>query len=95
MLYQLHSGQVFYVDSFKMLTRNLVKLMRVLEFLLMRGGNLTTTNYHLTSGYVTRRHDLLRPSHTSAEMQARVLAPSVAGVGERHAGALLNVGRTS
>ena len=94
-LYQLHSGQVFYVDSFKMLTRNLVKLMRVLEFLLMRGGSLTTTNCHLTSGYVTRRRDLLRPSHTSAEMQARARTPAVVDVGERHAAALINVGHTS
>ncbi len=76
-----------------MLTRNLVKLVRVLEYILSREASLTTTNFYLAPGYVSRRRDWLRPSHTTTEVLARARTPLVVDVSQRHAAALLTVGQ--
>lgn len=48
------------IDCFKMLTRNIEKLLRVMEFLLTRGYALVTANCYIENGYVERRKNVLR-----------------------------------
>jgi hypothetical protein len=59
---------LFFVDSFKYLTRHPRKLYQVLEFILCWEGTFVTHNYCLKNGYVARRRQLLRPAHTTGEV---------------------------
>lgn len=60
--------ELFFVDSFKYLTRHPRKLYQVLEFILCHAGTFVTHNYCLKNGYVARRRPLLRPAHTTGEV---------------------------
>ena len=58
----------FVVDSFKSLTRNVSKLMLIMEFLLSRWLPLTTTNYLIMNGHIERRPKLLKAASTHEDM---------------------------
>lgn len=58
------------VDSFKVVTRNVEKLLHVMEFLLTRNCRFVTCNFYLENGHVERRAKPLRAAHTVKEMRA-------------------------
>ena len=63
------SNGVLIVDSFKSVTRNVTKLMGILEFLLTRNLLFVSTNYYLENGHVERRMKLLRAGHSTRDMK--------------------------
>lgn len=77
------------VDSFKTLTRNFEKLLKIIEYILTRGHVFATANYYLENGHVERRTQPLRAGHTVKEMQAHFMQTS--GLGHRHAAVLRNL----
>jgi hypothetical protein len=63
---------VFYTDSFKFLTRNFEKLLKVLELVLTHEAQFITSNYLISNGYVARRKNLVRAAHKDSEMDAKL-----------------------
>jgi len=59
---------VFYTDCFKMLTRNIDKLFKVMEYVLRKDCLFMTSNFYISNGYVAKRKSLLRPAHYGYEM---------------------------
>ena len=76
------SNGVLIVDSFKSVTRNVVKLMGILEFLLTRNLLFVSTNYYLENGHVERRMKLLRAGHSTSDMKRNIA--NTAGLAYRH-----------
>jgi hypothetical protein len=58
----------FFVDSFKMLTRNVEKLLRVMEYILRKDGMVVSSNFYISNGYVSKRKELLPPAHYTREV---------------------------
>lgn len=54
-------------DSFKMLTRNIDKLMRVLNHVLACNGEFVTANCFITNGYIEQRSIYLPPTNSHAD----------------------------
>jgi len=71
MLNEVANGkrQVFYSDSFKMITRNFEKLLQVMEFVLSRNKILCFANHLVTNGYIESRDLFLRPAHTHKDFE--------------------------
>ena len=74
--------EVLYTDSFKFLTRNFEKLLKVLEVILTHGGWFATGNYLMRNGYVSRRRELMKAAHTDNEMRDKLV--SVQMVSDKH-----------
>lgn len=74
--------EVLYYDSFKMLTRNFEKLMRVLDYVLSIGKPFVTCNYYISNGYIERRASLVKPAHSLKEMGEKLAL--VNGTGKKH-----------
>ncbi len=87
------SNGMLVVDSLKSLTRNITKLLDILEFLLTRGLIFTSTNYYLENGHVERRIKPLRAGHSAMEMQKNT--SNVTGLGYRHKAALSHFAKSS
>lgn len=64
-----NSEGMLMVDSFKTVTRNVTKLMDILEFLLTRNLLFVSTNYYLENGHVERRMKLLCAGHSTRDMK--------------------------
>ncbi len=62
----------FTVDSFKRLTRNSDKLLKVVEFVFACQKPFVTLNYYLSNGYVARRRRLWQPAHRGADLERRL-----------------------
>ncbi|MBR1802999.1 MAG: hypothetical protein IJ777_03425 [Clostridia bacterium] len=60
-------GNIFYVDCFKMATRNFEKLLKIIEILLENGDYFLTSNYLLTDSYVGKRENIYKASHGDRE----------------------------
>ncbi|MGM7634469.1 hypothetical protein [Bacillus sp. Hm123] len=60
---------VFYTDCFKMLTRNIDKLLKVIEYVLRKECIFMTSNFYISNGYVSKRKDLLRPAHSTEDVE--------------------------
>ena len=73
----------FISNSFKFITRNYEKLLRVIQFLLENDMTLVTSNYYISNGYVSRRSKLLRVAHTDKEHD--ISMRNVTGLSKRHA----------
>lgn len=56
-------SSLFYVDSFKYLSRNFELNLKVLQFLITNNAMFLTNNFLITNGYVSRRKDIVRSSH--------------------------------
>ena len=76
-------GIPFISNSFKFITRNYEKLLRVIQFLLENDMILVTSNYYISNGYVSRRSKLLRVAHTDKERD--ISMRNVTGLSKRHA----------
>ena len=53
----------FYVDAFKILSRNYEIILQVLEFTITNDIVFVTNNFYIQNGYVSRRKDLIRAGH--------------------------------
>ncbi|HEX7715109.1 MAG TPA: hypothetical protein VF531_13930 [Bacillota bacterium] len=69
---QIGKLQLFYVDSFKSLTRHPEKLFKTLEWVLRAGVPVITANFYLENGYVARRQTLVRPQHCKEDTFANL-----------------------
>ena len=76
------SNGVLIVDSFKSVTRNVTKLMGILEFLLTRNLLFVSTNYYLENGHVERRMKLLRAGHSTSDVKRNIA--NTASLAYRH-----------
>lgn len=70
------------LDSFKGLTRNIEKLLLVMELLLGRGAAFVTSNYYFENGHVEKRAKPLRAMN-STDTVIRNWSQT-AGLGKRH-----------
>ena len=86
---QMLEGQgqgTFVSDSFKFLTRNFEKLVKILEFLLTHNICFATPNFYIENGCVERRIELLKASHTIHELEQKIT--QTAGLSYKHKTAL-------
>lgn len=56
-------SSLFYVDSFKYLSRNFELNLKVLQLLITNNAMFLTNNFLITNGYVSRRNNIVRSSH--------------------------------
>lgn len=56
-------SSLFYVDSFKYLSRNFELNLKVLQLLITNNAMFLTNNFLIANGYVSRRRDIVRSSH--------------------------------
>ena len=56
-------SSLFYVDSFKSLSRNFELNLKVLQLLITNNAMFLTNNFLITNGYVSRRNNIVRSSH--------------------------------
>ena len=59
----------FYVDCFKMISRNPNVVLSVLEHLLVSGLTLITANYLITNGHAEKRKNVIKAAHTAKEIK--------------------------
>lgn len=64
------SGKVdyFYVDSFKMLSRNFEKILHILEILLEHDKVFLTPNYYISKVYLEKREKIIRAAHNRRDV---------------------------
>ena len=72
----------FFTDSFKVLTRNFDKTLKIIQYLLERDGVFGTINYYLSNGYISVRKDLLKPYHKTSELPYKL--KNMNGISKRH-----------
>ena len=65
-------GNVLYTDSFKMITRNFEKLLKIIEIILENECYFATSNYLLTNSYVGKRKVLYIAAHTTKESSDKI-----------------------
>jgi len=80
---------LFFVDSFKMLSRNPDKLFKVIDFVLRHGSSFVSFNYFISNGYVSRRRKLLKPAHLAKEVKYKLL--KLDGLEKKHYDALKSI----
>lgn len=80
------SNGALIVDSLKSVTRNITKLLSILEFLLTRDLIFTSTNYYMENRHVERRMKPLRAGHSTNDMLRNV--SNTSGLGYKHKAAL-------
>lgn len=56
-------GTFVYFDSFKYLSRNFEKILKILEFVITHNAMFITNNFLLLNNYVSRRKNIIRSSH--------------------------------
>ena len=80
------SIEAFVTDSFKTISRNPKKLVKILEYLLTHNKAFASSNYYLENGHVERRIKPLKAAHTSAEMELNL--SQLQGLGPKHSATL-------
>ena len=70
---ELEESACVYFDCFKMLSRNVEKVMKFLEFILQKDALFVTSNYYITNGYIEKRIPLLQAAHTLDEANKKFL----------------------
>lgn len=76
----------FIISSFKSLTRNFEKLLKIMEFLLSHRKALVSANYYIRNGYVERRIPIVKAEHTTREIRQNL--ENTSGLGPMHRRAL-------
>lgn len=77
---------VLLVDSLKSVTRNIAKLLSVLEFVLTRDLAFASTNYYMENGHIERRMKPLRAGHGTSDIRRNL--SNTSGLGYKHKAAL-------
>lgn len=70
---ELEESACVYFDCFKMLSRNVEKVMKFLEFILQKDAVFVTSNYYITNGYIEKRISLLKAAHNFDEANRKLL----------------------
>lgn len=65
---RIHDRVPFIVDSFKGVSRNIEKLLTVMEYLMWNDNGLVTSNYLIWNGHIECRLELTKPGHSMADM---------------------------
>ena len=60
-------SDAFYVDSFKMLSRNFEKILHVIQIILEHDKAFVTCNYYISNGHLEKRKKILKAAHTSED----------------------------
>jgi hypothetical protein len=76
---------VFFVPSFKHISRNIEKLLKVLEFLLYANIPIVTPNYYFTSNDISFRQSLIKPIHNSSHSELMGVLKNTMGTTKEHA----------
>lgn len=80
------------VDCFKMLTRNIDKLLRILEYILTHDRAFATSNYYFENGYIERRTKPLKAAVCGKALEdMKNHFSQTAGLGYKHAAVLKSV----
>ncbi|MCM3359222.1 hypothetical protein [Psychrobacillus sp. MER TA 171] len=58
---------IFHSDSFKLITRNIEKLFKIIEYILNIDGIIVTNNFFISNTYVSKRKELLKPAHNHSD----------------------------
>lgn len=87
--YCASGGHPFIIDSFKFLTRNIRKLLIVMEYLLSNGAPFVTCNYYIENGYIEKRPKILKAGHSYEDALRNMRQTS--GLGSKHKSALVSV----
>lgn len=66
----IQEESIFYVDCFKMITRNFKKLLMIMEILLENKDYILTSNYLVGNAYIGKRTEILRPIHATNRVNA-------------------------
>lgn len=82
-------GGPFYVDCFKMVSRNPEVVLTFLEFLLIKGCAFVTSNYYITNGYAEKRKRIIKAAHNESELRAHLA--NVSGISRAHREVLLGI----
>lgn len=67
-----HTNSVFFSSCFKMISRNIEKLFRIIDFVLCFNKPCVTMNYLIINGHVERRNPLIRAGHGSSEVSDKL-----------------------
>lgn len=78
--------EVFFSDSFKMVSRHPDKLFKIINFVLGHSASFVTFNYYLSNGYVAKRRPLLKPAHKDIEQRYKLT--KLTGLEKKHQQAL-------
>lgn len=62
----------FFVPCFKMITRNINKLFRTLDFFLCCNAICITANYYISNGHVQRREPLIAAGHNDKDSSGQL-----------------------
>lgn len=85
----IEDGIPFVVDSFKAVSRNIEKLLTVMEYILGNKRVFITSNYFIANGCIERRLKLLKPGSDPQGMKRNWL--NADGITKRHKGWLQTV----
>ncbi|WP_020072496.1 hypothetical protein [Faecalispora sporosphaeroides] len=85
----LINNYAFTADCFKMVTRNIKKLLQIMEFLLTHERAFVTSNYYIENGYIERRNRPLKAAHNLSDMIEHYSQTS--DLGHKHAKVLKEV----
>ena len=77
------NDSVFFIPSFKHISRDPEKVLKVLDFLLFADVPIVTLNYCITSEKVSIRNGFLQPIHNNSELKRVLLNTS--GTDKEHA----------
>lgn len=80
--YVFNSNSYFFVDCFKMLSRNPELLFSVLEFLLINSIPFVSVNYYLSNGYAEKRRNILKAAHNNKEIKKHL--SNMNGISQLH-----------
>ena len=78
--------KIFFVESFKYLSRNFEKNLKAMEYLLQNNVSIVTFNYYISNGFVSRRKNFLRPSHDETKIPLKF--NDLNGLSKKHKNAL-------
>ena len=84
---------VFFSNSFKMISRNINKLFRILNFLLQCDAIVVMSNYYITNGYIEIRKPLIKPAHTTAQLYNDL--QNIKGLSAKHADVIKHISKES
>lgn len=78
----INNNVPFFVDSFKVISRNFERLLRIIQFLLENDCPFVTCNYYISNGYISKRLKLLRPMHSNKDFILKLRNET--GISDKH-----------
>jgi hypothetical protein len=81
---RIHDEVPFIADSFKGVSRNIEKLLTIMEYVLWHKTPFVTSNYLIYNGYIECRLEMLKPGHSMTEMLKNWSNPT--GLAKNHKG---------